>query len=336
MTRLERALHGIPRRPLGVLLLALLAANAAAWLGALALATLQAGVVGLAGLAWVLGARHAFDVDHIAAIDNVTRKLRHEGDRPVAVGFFFALGHSSVVVALCALIALGARGLAPRFGELSDFGGFFGTGVSAAFLTFIGLTNILVLRQLLRAASAQRRACAAPAEEEHVGALLQQRGLFARAFSFLLRRVSRSWHMYPIGVLFGLGFDTATEIAILGISAGLATNAAFPLWGILVFALLFTAGMTLVDSLDGVLMLRAYHWAADDLRRRLRFNTIITAMAAGLATVIGSLEWVELLASRLRGAGALRAWLERLDYGVLGIAAVAAMLAAARGAGPRG
>ncbi|HUJ87363.1 MAG TPA: HoxN/HupN/NixA family nickel/cobalt transporter [Burkholderiales bacterium] len=328
MSRLERALNGVPRRPLALLLATLLAANAVAWLAAIGLATARPGTLALAGLAWILGARHAFDVDHIAAIDNVTRKLRHEGERPVAVGFFFALGHSSIVVALCAAVALGARGLAPRFSELSAFGGVFGTAVSAAFLTFIGLVNLRVLRQLVCAWRAQGRAGAPDgAHEQEIGALLDQRGLFARAFRFLLARVSRSWHMYPIGALFGLGFDTATEIAILGISAGLATTAAFPLWGILVFALLFTAGMTLIDSLDGVVMLRAYHWAIRDARRRLSFNAVITGMAACLATVIGALEWVQLLAARLGSDGPLRTWLGGLDFGAIGFAVVLAMLA---------
>lgn len=328
MKELDRILQGVPRKPLKRLLLILLAFNLLSWLGTFGLATVEPGILGLAGLAWIFGARHAFDVDHIAAIDNVTRKLRHEGKRPVGVGFFFALGHSSVVIALSAVIALGARGLHTRFGDLSQFGSLFGTGVSAAFLTLIGLINLAVLWQLLRAYRAYRQGGGAQAlRGEDIDTLLERRGLFARAFRFLFRQVGHSWHMYPLGVLFGLGFDTATEIAILGISATLATTSDFPLWGIVIFPLLFTAGMTLMDSLDGLVMLRAYHWALSDAVRRLYFNTIITAMAVGTALVIGTLEWLQLLGPHLSLTGAFRGWLDGLDFGTIGIAVVVLMFA---------
>ncbi|APZ43324.1 HoxN/HupN/NixA family nickel/cobalt transporter [Acidihalobacter ferrooxydans] len=329
MTYLDHALRGIPQRPLTVLLLTLLALNALSWAAALGLAAIQPGIIALAGLAWVFGARHAFDVDHIAAIDNVTRKLRQEGKRPVAVGFFFALGHSSIVIALSAVVALVGRNLKTQFGSLAEFGGFFGTGVSAAFLTFMGLVNLFVLWQLIKTWRAHRRGHDTRAlQEAHLSALLDQRGYFARLFRFLLRRVSQSWHMYPIGVLFGLGFDTATEIAILGISGTLATHAGFPFWGIMIFPFLFTAGMTLMDSLDGLVMLRVYHWAMSDVLRRLYFNLIITAMAVSLALVIGTLEWLQLLGSRLGDDSPFWTWLETLNFSVIGFAMVAAMLAA--------
>jgi high-affinity nickel-transport protein len=328
MNYLEQALHGIPRRPLAVLLLTLLAANVVSWLAAFGLAAIQPGILGLAGLAWVFGARHAFDVDHVAAIDNVTRKLRQEGRRPVAVGFFFALGHSTVVIALSAVIALGARGFKSQFGEFSKFGGIFGTGVSATFLTLIGLINLVVLWQMVKVYRDYRRGHGTQVlREENIDALLDQRGFFAGIFRFLFRRVSRSWHMYPFGVLFGLGFDTATEIAILGISATLATTSTFPLWGIMIFPFLFTAGMTLMDSLDGLVMLRAYHWALSDALRRLYFNTIITAMAVCVALLIGTLEWLQILSPGLGGKGPFWAWLDDLDFGTIGFAVVLIMLA---------
>ncbi|MEJ2654126.1 MAG: HoxN/HupN/NixA family nickel/cobalt transporter [Acidihalobacter sp.] len=328
MNYLNRALQGIPRRPLAVLLLTLAGFNLLSWIGAFGLASIQPSILGLAGLAWVFGARHAFDVDHIAAIDNVTRKLRQEGKRPVAVGFFFALGHSTIVIALSAVVALGARGMKAQFGEFSDFGGIFGTSVSATFLTLIGLINLVVLWQLVKAWRDHRRGRDTRAlREEDINALLDQRGFFANIFRFLFRRVSRSWHMYPLGVLFGLGFDTATEIAILGISATLATTSDFPLWGIMIFPFLFTAGMTLMDSLDGLVMLRAYHWALSDAVRRLYFNTIITAMAVGTALVIGTLEWLQLLGPRLGADGPFWSWLDGLDFGTIGVAVVLLMLA---------
>ena len=302
--------------------------NVVAWLALFGVAGTDATLLGIGAMAYFLGLRHAFDADHIAAIDNVTRKLRQEGKRPVAVGFFFALGHSTIVVALSTFVALGARGLKTRFGEFSDFGGIFGTSVSATFLTLIGLINLVVLWQLIKAWRDHRRGRDTRAlQEEDINALLDQRGFFANIFRFLFRRVNRSWHMYPLGVLFGLGFDTATEIAILGISATLATTSDFPLWGIMIFPFLFTAGMTLMDSLDGLVMLRAYHWALSDAVRRLYFNTIITAMAVGTALVIGTLEWLQLLGPRLGAGGPFWTWLDGLDFGTIGVAVVVLMLA---------
>ena len=183
MSYLEQALHGIPRRPLAVLLLTLLVANLVSWLAAFSLAAIQPGILGLAGLAWVFGARHAFDVDHVAAIDNVTRKLRQEGRQPVAVGFFFALGHSTIVIALSAVIALGARGFKSQFGEFSKFGGIFGTSVSATFLSLIGLINLVVLWQMVKAYRDYRRGYGTQALcEERIDALLDQRGFVAGIF----------------------------------------------------------------------------------------------------------------------------------------------------------
>lgn len=327
MRQLDTLLQGIPRRPLAALLLTLLAFNLLSWLAAFGLASIQPGILGLAGLAWVFGARHAFDVDHIAAIDNVTRKLRQEGKRPVAAGFFFALGHSSIVVALSTAVALGARGIQTRFDGFSAFGSVFGTGVSAAFLTLIGLLNLVVLWQLVgawQALSGGRDSSAL--QQKDINALLDRRGLFARLFRFLFRRVNHSWQMYPIGALFGLGFDTATEIAILGISATLASSADFPLWGIMIFPFLFTAGMTLLDSLDGLVMLRAYQWALTDALRRLYFNVVITAMAVATALMIGTLEWLQLLGPRLGAEGVFWRWLDGLDFGMVGVAVVLLML----------
>lgn len=331
MNMLDRALQGIPRRNLGVLALTLFALNLMSWLGAFGLAAVQPDILGLAGLAWVFGARHAFDVDHIAAIDNVTRKLRQQGKQPVGVGFYFALGHSTVVIALSAVVALGARGIKGEFGEFSHYGGLFGTTISALFLTVIGILNLLVLLQLIKAYRDYRKGRISGAlREEAIEDLLAQRGLMARGFRFLFRHIDSSWHMYPLGILFGLGFDTATEIAILGLSATLATTSEFPLWGIMIFPLLFTAGMTLMDSIDGLVMLRAYHWALSDALRRLYFNTLITGMAVGVALFIGTLEWLQVIGqnwgSQQGSDGAFWRWLDGLDFGTIGFAVVLLML----------
>lgn len=326
---LAKLTQGIPRRPLKWLLGTLLLGNLLSWLAALELARFQSSLLGLAALAWGFGARHAFDVDHIAAIDNVTRKLTQEQRRPVGIGFFFALGHSTVVIALSALVAWGARGLKANFHSLAHFGSLFGTGISALFLTLIGLINLVVLGQLIQTLFRYRLGQVQPEQgTAAIDLLLARRGFLTRFFRLLFRNINQSWQMYPLGILFGLGFDTATEIAILGMSASLATSTDFPLWGILVFPALFTAGMTLMDSLDGLIILRTYHWALSDLLRRLYFNTLITALSVALALVIGTLEWLQVLAPDWVAAGGFWDWLKDLDFSTLGFIAVGGMIAA--------
>ncbi len=323
-------LQGIPRRPLTLLLLTLLLFNVVAWFATFGLDSLRPGIFALAGLAWFFGARHAFDIDHIAAIDNVTRKLRQEGRHPVGVGFFFALGHSTIVIALTAAIALGIHGLkGDELHALAKFGSIFGTGISAAFLMFIGIINLIVLLQLIKALRDYLQGHDVPAlKEANINALLGQRGFFYRAFHFLFLRVNKSWHMYPVGILFGLGFDTATEVAIIAITATLASTSHMPVWGIMIFPFLFTAGMTLMDSLDGLVMLRAYHWALSDGLRRLYFNTTITAMAVIIALGVGTLEWLQIVGVRLglTDHGGFWHWIEGVNFSLLGIAAVIIML----------
>lgn len=330
MNHLARALRGIPRRPLKLLLCTLVAGNIIAWLAAVGLAVNQTGILALASLAWILGIRHAFDVDHIAAIDNVTRKLHHSGQRPVAVGFFFALGHSTIVVVLSVVIVLGVQGLQAPILSLGHVGALFGTGLSASFLTVIGGVNVVVLWHLIKVYRDHHRAGDDDASPNAgaVDALLDQRGVLARALRFLFRRVDRSWHMFPVGLCFGLGFDTATEIAILGIAAELGSGAErLSLLGIMVFPFLFTAGMTLMDSLDGLIMLRAYQWAVSDGRRRLHFNILITGIAVIAALMIAALEWLQLAGLRWGSASVFWNRLEGLDFSVIGIAVVAVMLA---------
>lgn len=318
--------RGMPRRLIW-LLVALFLGNLLSWLLALHLSGFQSSLLGLAALAWGFGARHAFDIDHIAAIDNVTRKLTRQNRQPVAIGFCFALGHSTVVIALSAVIAWGGRGLKGHFQSLVDFGSLFGTGISAIFLTVIGLINLVVLWQLVLTYLNHRRGQASATQcDDAINAVLARRGLLAVLLRFVFRRINHSWQMYPLGILFGLGFDTATEIAILGISASLATSTDFPLWGIMVFPALFTAGMTLMDSLDGLIMLRTYHWALSDSVRRLYFNVTITALSVAVALVIGTLEWLRILAPHWGKKSAFQAWLNSLDFSVLGLIVLACML----------
>ena len=236
----------------------LVTANLAAWAWALLAFRGYPVLLGTALLAYGFGARHAVDADHIAAIDNVTRKLMQQGQRPVGVGFFFSLGHSTVVALASAGIALAAAALETRFAGWRELGELVGTGVSAAFLFLIALVNLVVLVQLYRAFRRVRRG--GRLVEDELEGFLSQRGLLGRIFRPLFRFIGASWQMYPLGFLFGLGFDTATEVGLLGISAAEAAHG-LSLWSILVFPALFTAGMSLVDTTDSVLMLGAYGWA---------------------------------------------------------------------------
>ena len=274
----------------------LMVANAAAWVWAWVAFSDRPALLGTALLAYVFGLRHAFDADHIAAIDNVVRKLMQEGKTPFSVGFFFSLGHSTIVVLASIAIAATTAALQTQFGAFHDLGGIVGTLVSALFLLGIGVANLFILRNIW---SAFVRACrGARIVDEDLEALLAGRGFMARIFRPIFRVVSRSWHMYPIGFLFGLGFDTATEIGLLGTAATQATQG-MSLWMILVFPTLFTAGMSLMDTSDSVLMTRAYGWAFVNPIRKLWCNLTITAASVVVAVFIGGIEALGLLVDKL-------------------------------------
>ena len=265
----------------------LVAANVLAWIWALIAFRDYPVLIGTAFLAYTFGLRHAVDADHIAAIDNVTRKLMQEGKRPLAVGLFFSLGHSTIVVLASAAIALATAGLEGRFNMLKVVGGVIGTSVSVIFLFLVAAANFVILCSVYRTFQRVRRGGAYV--EEDVDHLLARRGLLGRLFRPMFRFVSRSWHMYPLGVLFGLGFDTATEVGLLGISAAEASKG-LPIWSIMVFAALFTAAMSLIDTTDGVLMLGAYGWALTKPVRKLYYNLTITFVSVLVAVLIGGIE----------------------------------------------
>jgi nickel/cobalt transporter (NiCoT) family protein len=257
--------------------------------------------MGTAFLAYSFGLRHAVDADHIAAIDNVTRKLMQEGKRPVAVGFMFSLGHSTIVILACVAIAVTALLLKQQMDSIKEIGGTIGTMASAFFLLIIALINLIVLRSVYQAFQRVRRG--QPYVEEDFNLLLANRGLLARIFRRMFKIITRSWHMYPLGVLFGLGFDTATEIALLGISATEASKG-LPVWSILVFPILFTAGMSLIDTTDSILMLGAYGWAFIKPIRKLYYNMTITFVSVVVALVVGGIEALGLLGDKLHLTGA--------------------------------
>ena len=301
----------------------LILANILAWVWAWIAFADKPVLLGTAVLAYTFGLRHAFDADHIAAIDNVVRKLMQEGKAPYSVGFFFSLGHSTIVILASIVIAATAAALQSQMDAFHAIGGVIGTGVSALFLLIIGLANLFILRGIWSAFNRARRG--EKIVDEDLDALLAGGGLLARIFRPVFRVVSRSWHMYPIGFLFGLGFDTATEIGLLGISATQAAQG-MSFWTILVFPALFTAGMSLLDTTDSVLMTGAYGWAFVNPMRKLWYNLTITAASVVVAIFIGGIEALGLIANKLELDGgfwifvsAMNDNLANFGYAVVGI-----------------
>lgn len=284
--------------------------------------------VGIGVTAYTLGMRHAFDADHIAAIDNTTRKLMAEGQRPVSVGFWFALGHSSVVFVLCLLLSLGVRALADPIAHegstLQSVTGTFGTAVSGTFLLLIGVINLVVLRQIV---GVFRRMRHGDYDEQLLQEQLDKRGLINRVLGRVTRSVRKPWHMYPVGLLFGLGFDTATEVSLLVLAGGAAAFQ-LPWYAILCLPVLFAAGMSLFDTIDGCFMNYAYDWAFAQPVRKIYYNMTITALSVVVALAIGSTEILGLLAEQLGLTGGPLAAIGRLDLNQLGFALVALFVVA--------
>ena len=307
---------GVLRR-LAVAYLLLLGFNAGAWIWALVAFRSFPLLLGTSLLAYGFGLRHAIDADHIAAIDNVTRKLMQEGKRPLLAGLFFSLGHSTIVVLASLAIAATAQALAGPLRTFHELGSSVGTIVSAAFLLIIAIMNLYILGTVYRTFHRVRRG--EPYVEEDLNTLLAGGGLFARIFRPLFGLIRESWQMYPLGFLFGLGFDTATEIGLLGISAAEASKG-MPIWSILVFPALFTAGMTLVDTTDNVLMVGAYGWALTRPIRKLYYNMTITFVSVVVALLVGGIEAFGLLAARMSLQGPFWDVIERLNqnFGNLG------------------
>jgi nickel/cobalt transporter (NiCoT) family protein len=291
--------------------------NGAAWLWAILAFRHFPLLLGTAFLAYSFGLRHAVDADHIAAIDNVTRKLMQEGKRPVTVGFMFSLGHSTIVLVGSAAIAWTTVALQYRMNAVRGIGGLVGTLLSTVFLFAIAAVNLVVLRSVCRTFIKVRRG--EPYVEEDLDLLLGNRGLLARLFRPMFRMITRSWHMYPLGVLFGLGFDTATEIGVLGISAAEASKG-LSTWSILVFPALFAAGMSLIDTTDNILMLGAYGWAFVKPIRKLYYNMTITSVSVVVAVAVGGIEATGLLVEQFHLKGIFWDAVTRLNenFGTLG------------------
>jgi len=257
-------------------------------------------LLGLAPVAYGFGLRHAVDPDHIAAIDNTTRKLMQDGQRPVAVGFFFSLGHSTVVFLLSVLIAVSAAFVKRNLPQMQNVGGVIGTSVSGIFLVVIAIINLIVLVDIYK--TWRKVVRGGTYDDRTLDDYLSNRGLIARLLKPLLRVVGRSWHMYPIGFLFGLGFDTASEVGILGMS-GIGAKNAIPVWSVLLLPLLFVAGMSLIDTTDGIAMLGAYGWAFIRPVRKLYYNMSITMISVAIALFIGGLECLQVIIQELNLSG---------------------------------
>ncbi len=281
-------------------------------------------MLGLVALAYGLGLRHAVDADHIAVIDNTTRKLMHDGQKPVAVGFFFSLGHSTIVILLSILVAFSANFVKHNLPAFQHVGSLIGTTISGFFLILIGIINLIVLIDIY---GMWRNVIKKKVDYTKVSVddQLDKRGVTTQILKPFLKTVSHSWNMYIVGFLFGLGFDTASEVGLLSISA--ATGATgMPIGNIILLPIAFTAGMTLIDTLDGILMLGAYGWAYLKPVRKLYYNLHITFISVVIALFIGSIEAMQVIFSQLQLKGGFYDFIRHLDFGDLGYIIIATFI----------
>ncbi len=281
-------------------------------------------MVGLGILAYTLGLRHAFDADHIAAIDNTTRKFLQDGKKQVGVGFFFSLGHSTVVAGMVVALAVATNVAQEELPTLQGIGGVIGASVSGIFLYIIGILNLLVLIDIIRIFRQMKRG---NYNAEQLEERLQSRGFMNRFLGGLSNRINSSWQMYPLGVLFGFGFDTASEIALLAISAG-AASGGIPVGAILLLPLLFASGMCLMDTADGAFMAQAYDWAFSNPIRKVYYNITVTGLSVAVALFIGTIELMQVSTANLGLEGGVWGFIQDLDFGLLGYIVVGMFVAA--------
>ncbi|MDB6084363.1 MAG: high-affinity nickel-transporter [Gammaproteobacteria bacterium] len=282
-------------------------------------------LVGLGFTAYMFGLRHAFDADHIAAVDDTVRFMLQRGKKPLGVGFFFSLGHSTVVLALAVGIAWTASAVKQELPQLRNVGGIIGAGVSGTFLWIIGILNLLILLDVLRV---WKKAKTGTHDHAHLEQLLQQRGFINRLFGGRLRALmNHSWQMYPLGLLFGMGFDTASEVGLLAMTAG-ASVGNTPVPAVLSLPILFAAGMAVMDTTDGILMSKAYNWAFVNPLRKIFYNITTTGLSIAVALVIGSIELLQVFIGLLDLHGPILDFTARLDFGVLGYLIVGMFLVA--------
>jgi nickel/cobalt transporter (NiCoT) family protein len=271
-------------------------------------------------VAYVFGLRHGVDADHIAAIDNTTRKLMQEGRKPLAVGTWFSLGHSTIVVGLIVALVISTRTVAGSIPALKTIGAILGTAISGSFLWMLGLINVVVAIGIYHI---YKKVRAGRLNADELENLLNKRGFLNRYFSSMFRIIKKPWQIYPVGVLFGLGFDTASEVALIAISVGVSVNSSVPLWMILVLPFMFTCGMVLVDTTDGVAMRMAYGWAFLKPVRKIYYNLTITMISVLVAFLIGSIELLQVLGQELNLTGSFWSWMESLNFESLGYGIIA-------------
>ena len=330
---MRRTLTGREWARLGGFATAVLALHVIGWLTLIAFVAPKYAAIGLGTgvTAYSFGLRHAFDADHISAIDNTTRKLMADGQRPLGVGFFFSLGHSTIVFGLALALTFAAKSVAGQIGDktpVHNLGGYIGTTVSGVFLYLIALLNLVILVGILRVFVDMRRG---RYDEVQLEQQLQNRGFMNRFFGPVNRAVQRSWQMYPVGLLFGLGFDTATEVGLLALTAG-AASAALPWYAVLCLPVLFAAGMSLMDTADGAFMSRAYSWAFSNPVRKVFYNLTMTGLSVFVALFIGLIEVAQIIAQTLNFRGAVWDALKNLNFGIIGGIIVAAFIVSWAGA----
>ncbi|MGH8282913.1 MAG: HoxN/HupN/NixA family nickel/cobalt transporter [Gammaproteobacteria bacterium] len=282
-------------------------------------------LIGLGFAAYMFGLRHAFDADHIAAVDDTVRYMLHKGKRPLGIGFFFSLGHSTIVLGLAVGLVFAAVAVKQHLPEMQHTGMIIGSIVSGTFLWIIGILNLLVLLDILKI---WEQAKTGKHSHEHLEEMLSKRGFINRLFGGRLQKfIHHSWQMYPVGFLFGLGFDTASEVALLAMTAAaLATDLPAP--AVLSLPILFAAGMSMMDTTDGVLMCKAYNWAFINPLRKIFYNITTTGLSIGVALVIGTIELFQVLIALFGLKGAVFGYIGRLDFGKLGYVIVGLFLLA--------
>ena len=331
---LERAGLGLsPSEKISVLVIysGIAAATLVGFAASIVVGTIFTRLAALGVLAYTLGLRHGVDADHIVAIDNTTRKLLQDGERPLTVGTWFSLGHSTVVVGLVVALVIATQSVANQIPGLQGSGAIIGTTVSGIFLFLIGLVNAIIVMGIYRTFKTMKEG---EIDESELEGLLQNRGFLNRYFGGLFLIVRKPWQIYPIGILFGLGFDTASEIALFAITIVFAVSSSIPLWMILLLPFLFTCGMVLADTTDGIAMRAAYGWAFLRPIRKIYYNLTVTVISVAVAFAIGGVELLQVLASELNLTGPYWNWLANLDFetmgfGIMGIFLVAWLVSTA-------
>jgi high-affinity nickel-transport protein len=290
-------------------------------------ATVRGGLIftGLAITAYLLGLRHGFDADHIAAIDNTTRKLLNEGKRPLTVGTWFSLGHSTIVCGMIVALVVAFDFVKAQYTSFAHVGAVLGTVISGVFLVVIGLVNVVIVLDVYRIFRQLRDG---ELDQQGLDEQMEKRGFLYRYFRRLFRVIDEPWQIYPIGVLFGLGFDTATEVILIALATGLAFTGTFPLWAVLILPLLFTCGMVLSDTSDGFSMRYAYGWAFLRPIRKIYYNLTLTVISVLVAFAIGGVELLQVVSGELGWGGPVWGWLDGLDFETLGFGIVALFLGA--------